>query len=79
VGRQFFARGVEVARKKETIDPELRMFWAEAAGVLGKPGPPADNFPAKQAQSDRPRILKYCHWCEVRPCCQKRSAVYTHL
>jgi tetratricopeptide (TPR) repeat protein len=38
---QFFQRGVEAASKKETINPELKMFWSEAAGVLGKPGPPA--------------------------------------
>jgi hypothetical protein len=37
---QFFQRGVEAASKKEPIDPELRMFWDEAAGVLGRPGPP---------------------------------------
>jgi uncharacterized protein HemY len=37
---QFFQRGVEAANKKETISPELKMFWSEAAGVLGKPGPP---------------------------------------
>jgi non-specific serine/threonine protein kinase/serine/threonine-protein kinase len=36
---QFFQRGVEAASKKEPIDPELKMFWGEAAGVLGKPKP----------------------------------------
>jgi non-specific serine/threonine protein kinase/serine/threonine-protein kinase len=36
---QFFQRGVEAASKKEPIDPELKMFWREAAGVLGKPKP----------------------------------------
>jgi serine/threonine protein kinase/tetratricopeptide (TPR) repeat protein len=36
---QFFQRGVGVASKQETINPELKMFWSEAAGVLGKPGP----------------------------------------
>ncbi len=34
-----FARGVEAAKKDAATDPELRMFWAEAAETLGKPGP----------------------------------------
>ncbi len=38
---QFFQRGVEIASKKEMLDPDLRTFWSEAAGLLGKPGPPA--------------------------------------
>jgi hypothetical protein len=46
---KFFQRGVEVARKKEWISPEVKMFWSETAGVLGKPGPPAKagSLPAK--------------------------------
>jgi tetratricopeptide (TPR) repeat protein len=36
---QFFQRGVEAASKKEMLGTDLRMFWSEAAGVLGKPGP----------------------------------------
>jgi tetratricopeptide (TPR) repeat protein len=35
----LFARGVEAAKKDAPTDPELRMFWAEAAELLGKPGP----------------------------------------
>jgi tetratricopeptide (TPR) repeat protein len=35
----LFARGVEAAKKDAPTDPELRMFWAEAAETLGKPGP----------------------------------------
>jgi tetratricopeptide (TPR) repeat protein len=54
---QFFQRGVELASKKGAINAELRMFWFEAAGVLGKPGPPkAGNSPGK------PTIL-----CTSRP------------
>jgi serine/threonine protein kinase len=34
-----FARGVEAAKKDAPTDPELRMFWGEAAELLGKPGP----------------------------------------
>lgn len=33
-----FARAVEAAKKDAPTDPELRMFWAEAAETLGKPG-----------------------------------------
>jgi tetratricopeptide (TPR) repeat protein/predicted Ser/Thr protein kinase len=35
----LFARGVEAAKKDAPTDPELRMFWAEAAELLGKHGP----------------------------------------
>jgi eukaryotic-like serine/threonine-protein kinase len=35
----YFARGAEAAKKDAPTDPELRMFWAEAAERLGKPGP----------------------------------------
>jgi len=35
----LFARGVEAAKKDAPTDPELRMFWAEAAETLGRPGP----------------------------------------
>jgi tetratricopeptide (TPR) repeat protein/predicted Ser/Thr protein kinase len=34
-----FAHAVEAAKKDAPTDPELRMFWAEAAETLGKPGP----------------------------------------
>jgi hypothetical protein len=37
---QFFQRGVEAASKKEIIDTQSKIFWSEAAAVLGKPGPP---------------------------------------
>jgi len=35
----LFARGVEAAKKDAPTDPELRMFWAEAAETVGQPGP----------------------------------------
>ena len=35
----LFARGVIAAKKDAPTDPELRMFWAETAELLGKPGP----------------------------------------
>jgi tetratricopeptide (TPR) repeat protein len=44
---QFFQRGVGEASKKEMTDPQSRMFWSEAAGVLGKSGPPKAGLPAK--------------------------------
>ena len=36
-----FARGVEAANKDASHDHDLRLLWAEAAEVLGKPGPGA--------------------------------------
>jgi serine/threonine protein kinase/Tfp pilus assembly protein PilF len=33
------ARGIEVAGNRPAKDADLRMFWAEAAEALGKPGP----------------------------------------
>jgi len=50
---QFFQRGAEAASKEEMLDTLSRMFWSEAAGVLGKPGPPA--------QSDKPRAKPTTH------------------
>jgi tetratricopeptide (TPR) repeat protein len=38
---QFFQRGVDGAHKNLASQPEWRMFWAEAAKLLGKPAPPA--------------------------------------
>jgi tetratricopeptide (TPR) repeat protein len=35
----LFARAVEAAKRDAPTDPALRMFWAEAAELLGKPGP----------------------------------------
>ncbi len=37
-----FARGVEAANKDASHDHDLRLLWAEVAGVLGKPGPGVD-------------------------------------
>jgi eukaryotic-like serine/threonine-protein kinase len=33
------ARGIEIAAPRAAKDSDLRMFWAEAAEALGKPGP----------------------------------------
>jgi len=38
--RSFFERGARLASARLANNPEWRMFWAEAAGVLGQPGPP---------------------------------------
>ncbi|HEV2490262.1 MAG TPA: serine/threonine-protein kinase [Candidatus Acidoferrales bacterium] len=38
---RFFQQGVDIASKRTSVDAELRMFWAEAAQLMGKPGPKA--------------------------------------
>jgi len=45
---QYFKRGVDGASKREANNWELRMFWAEAAERLGKPGPPGRDFPSSR-------------------------------
>ena len=45
---QFFKRFVDGASKRAANDRELRMFWAEAAELLGKPGPPSRGFPSSR-------------------------------
>jgi len=38
--QSFLERGTQVARTRLVNNPDWRMFWAEAAALLGKPGPP---------------------------------------
>ena len=38
---RFFQQGVDMANSRASVDSELRMFWAEAAELMGKPAPPA--------------------------------------
>lgn len=40
---QFFQRGVDRASKSVADNSEWRMFWAEAAELMGKPAPPVAN------------------------------------
>ena len=51
---QFFQRGVERASKTAAADMELRMFWSEAAELLGKPGPVPTLF---EAQAEPERVM----------------------
>jgi hypothetical protein len=38
--QSFLERGAQAAKTRLVNNPEWRRFWAEAAGLLGKAGPP---------------------------------------
>jgi serine/threonine protein kinase/tetratricopeptide (TPR) repeat protein len=39
-GQRFLQKGADIARNRMVNHPEWRMFWVEAAAVLGETGPP---------------------------------------
>jgi Tfp pilus assembly protein PilF len=52
---QFFQHGVDSASKDAPSQSEWRMFWGEAAEVLGKAGPVPTRF---EAQSEPGRVME---------------------
>ncbi len=44
--RKWFDKAVAWTKEKEPENKELRQFWAEAAGLLGQPGPSSPGTPS---------------------------------
>ena len=46
--RSYFDEAVAWTRKNDPKNPDLLLFWREAAALLGRPSPdvPADELPA---------------------------------
>ncbi len=59
--RALFDKSLEWIKKHDARDPDLRLFWSEAADLLGQPGPDATaaalamRLPAVLKGEDRPR------------------------
>ena len=43
--RKWFDKAIAWTKEKDPKNAELRQFWAEAAGLLGQPGPEAPHAP----------------------------------
>ena len=51
--RRWFDKGADGARAASPEDAELRQLWAEAAKLLGRPGPAANSAPAAAGEAAR--------------------------
>lgn len=56
---QFFQRGVDAASKDSANQPEWRMFWGEAADLLGKAHPVPTLFEVQAEPARAMEVLKH--------------------